>query len=293
MKLIKSILLPCFLFFGLININGQQYIELLGQKNIWSITSCFNGCITDTYFCEEDTTIGGTTYKILDGYHYISGSFLIREDADQQQVYIGIISGNKVNEYLVYDFSLLPGDTVQVYNPISPIPEDIGPLVLDSIRTETLLDGLMHRYYFLKSLQGAYAPVWVEGIGSLCLINAPAATPDINDVAHLSCYSKDYILTYSQTDSIENCDFHIAAGIEKTTKNKFTILPNPVVDHLTIYLEEIQLKEIVISGLDGKPIWRTNKEILSIDVSQFKSGVYVISVLDQQEHLWSSKFIKL
>lgn len=261
-------------------IHSQNYIPILGESNRWSVTNCFGGCMTDTYYCSSDTTISNLDYKILDGYHYISGNFLIREDSSNQSVYIGIISGTKLNEYLVYDFNLSIGDSIKVYNPISPIPEDIGFVTLDSVKSEVLLDGLTHRFLYLSNYDKSYLPVWAEGIGSLSLINSPCATPNINGLGHLSCYSKDDELVYSNLDSIQNCDFHIELSVNKNNSDKTIVYPNPVDDQLNI-LGVKNIEAIYIFNLNGEMVYEKpgqNEKILTLDVSALDAGVYIVQI---------------
>ena len=59
-------------------LHGQDYKPLLDNTNEWHVTNCYFGCLTDVYFTDGDTLVEGNNYKVLDGFHYISRSFLLR-----------------------------------------------------------------------------------------------------------------------------------------------------------------------------------------------------------------------
>ncbi len=189
---------------------AQDYKPLLDNTNEWHFTNCYFGCLTDVYYTSEDTLVAGNNYKILDGFHYISRSFLLREDVPAQRVYLRKLSNNgNGQEYLLYDFSLEEGESMQMYNPITPFPEYAGTFVVDSIRARILEDGQAYKhYYFSPDPTNNISDnncVWVEGVGSLSIINAPSGLPDINGVGHLSCFFKQGELFYTNLDSISGC----------------------------------------------------------------------------------------
>lgn len=209
--------LVCSLGMGLINsffggsaLYAQNYKPLLDNTNEWHFTSCYFGCLTDIYYTDGDTLVAGKNYKVLDGYHYISRSFLLREELSTQRVYLRILGNNSIGqEYLLYDFSLVEGDTFAMRNPIAPFPENAGPFVVDSIRSRVLEDGETYKHFYFSPSPNNTASnnncIWVEGVGSLSIINAPSGLPDINGVGHLSCFFKQGALFYSNLDSISGC----------------------------------------------------------------------------------------
>jgi hypothetical protein len=171
---------------------AQAYKPLLDEFNEWHFTTCFSGCNTSVYFTAGDTVIGGTTCKILDGYHYISRTFLLYEDVANRQVTLIKINPTKTDAFLLYDFSKNEGDTMELFNPNSPFIEDPGFFQLDSIRLRPLEDGNPYRHFYWSptasnNMYNAH-PVWVEGVGALSLINGAGAQPDFNSAGQLSCF---------------------------------------------------------------------------------------------------------
>ena len=269
-----SLILPCL---------AQDYKPLLDNFNEWHVTNCDYGCSTDVYFTDGDTIVDGKEYKILNGYHFISRTFLLREELALRKVYLNFVaqSGNK--EYLLYDFSLNVGDSIDIKNPISPFPNDGGFYKMDSIVNRPLADGNDYRHYYLSptpsnTISNTTAE-WVEGLGSLSLINAPGGYPDINGAGHLSCFFKNGELFYSNLDSISNCEPYILStnignsSLEKVTLN--TLIKN---GQCEMYNAE-NIRFVDVFDLNGRKLSKikTNgQEQLSLDFSNFSTGIYLV-----------------
>ena len=156
---------------------------MLDSYKEWHLTVCNNGgCITDIYNLNNDTIFNNTIYSVLDGYHYISGTFWLREDVQDKRVFMSYEYNNQRRECLLYDFSLEVGDTFTITNPITPFNLFPGNFLVDSIISNLLLDGQYYRFFYLSPLNPLIVefPIWIEGIGSLSMINAPGGSPNIN-----------------------------------------------------------------------------------------------------------------
>tara|TARA_Y100001954_G_scaffold59256_1_gene64085 strand:+ start:2152 stop:2901 length:750 start_codon:yes stop_codon:yes gene_type:complete len=191
----------------LIGIGQQKYNQMLTNDVEWQLTSCYNGCITDVYYIDGDTIYNGYNYYILNGYHFISKTFWLREDIQNQTVYMSFVYNNIRKEVLLYDFDLEIGDSINISNPISPFVANPGYYIVDSLVSLELQNGLYYEVFYLSSssVNINESAVWIEGIGSLSLINAPGGTPNVNGAGKLSCYFNKGDLIYSQLDSIDNC----------------------------------------------------------------------------------------
>ena len=257
---------------------GQAYIPLLGETNEWRVVSCDGGCLTDAYYTNADTTILGTVYKVLDGFHYIQGNFLIREDVQARKVYMKILATHTLlDEFPLYDFSLELGDTVDVYNPISPLPENGGQFVLDSIVARPLENG-DHRFFYLHAVDPSASlserTVWVEGVGSLRFINSPGALSTESN--HLGCAFKDGQLQYADTDSIWSCG--ALSSNEREMDETVQLFPNPTHDHVQLqYNGRYTPTEVSIISMDGKVLassaWNPRLEL-----SNLAPSLYVVHV---------------
>ena len=200
-------LLLVLLCVPLMTLSQQTYNEMLTHDIEWQLTSCNNGCITDVYFIDGDTIYNGYNYFILNGYHFISKTFWLREDIQNQTVYMSLVNNNIRKEVLLYDFDLEIGDSINISNPMSPFVTNPGYYIVDSLVSLELQNGLYYEVFYLSSssVNINESAVWIEGIGSLSLINAPGGTPNVNGPGKLSCYFNKGDLVYSQLDSINTC----------------------------------------------------------------------------------------
>ena len=273
---------------------AQPYIPMLAESNEWRVVSCFDGCITDAYFTLGDTLLDGKVYRVLDGYHYINGNMLIREDVEERKVYLKQTFGHSIlPEFTLYDFSINVGDTIDVYNPLSPLPEFGGKFVLDSVREKTL-ETTDHRHFYLHAVEPSVSnstnTVWVEGIGALSLINSPGAMP--TEAEHMVCAFQNGELLYSDLDSVFSCGPLTSENVVNQLSSELVIYPNPTSEklHLTVsgqivpvYLELFDAKgQKVLSGE-----WTEQLKVQSIE-----DGLYhLVATLEGGKRLSSRVLI--
>lgn len=261
---------------------SQSYRPIIdGKSKEWQVTSCFFGCITDAYNIVGDTNINGKDYTFLDRYHY-SKNFFLREDSTNRKVYLKLRDTvSYPSEYLLYDFSLQVGDTFHVYNPLSPYPNDGGNYVLDSIIKRVLISD-SSRYFYLhavdSTVSNATHSIWVEGVGSLSLINTPGAPPNINGIGQLSCFFSDYQLTLQNLDSITQCVPQIASihTMEKVELNVETMIQG---DRIRIFNKEDENLEINMIDYLGRTIAKLRlkpNQKGDMDLSHIKNKAIVI-----------------
>lgn len=269
-----------FLIFNT-SVFAQSYKPLLDNINEWHFTTCFSGCLTDAYYTDGDTIVNGKNYKILDGYHYISRTFLLREDIATQKVYIKFATSEPSDEYLLYDFSLSEGDVFDMKNPVTPFPRDGGLFVVDSIIARPLQDGNNYKHYYFSPAPGNTTSnnnaIWVEGVGSLSLINAPGGKPNINEVGELSCFFKDTEVFYANLDSIQDC-IPIHLGVTKNYLEEVVVTKQ--LNSNTCILSNTQnVKSVKVFDLSGKLLSNINNNgngSITVDLSAYQNGLYVL-----------------
>ncbi len=276
---------------------AQSYEPLLDQINEWQFTSCNFGCITDIYFTDGDTLVNNKNYKILDGYHYINRNLLLRENTAEKKVYLTILEPQYTEDLLLYDFSLEVGDTIEMVNPITPFPTNGGYFLLDSINLLPLANGTDYRHFYFSptpsntiSTQNA---IWVEGVGSLSIINAPGGYPDINAVGHLSCSFKNAELFYSNLDSINSCEPAILGIPEMIETLKDIHLFSQTEKNHFLLTNTQKVNSISVFGLTGKLIKTVapkNLNSVNLDLSTFKPGIYILKV---KQHNYKQKTFKV
>jgi hypothetical protein len=263
---------------------AQDYKPILDYRNEWHFTTCNFGCYTDKYYTDGDTLVDGKMYKILEGYHFISRTFLLREDVSERKLYfLRIRPSGGLEEYLLYDFTLEVGDTIKMQNPITPFPQDGGFFRLDSIVPRPLVDGLDYDYlYFSPTPSNPISTenaVWVEGAGSLSLINAPGGYPNLNGVGALSCYFKNTEVFYANLDSIDDC-------VPVYMNVKENPLEEVIVSKSTnsgVYLlnNTMSVKDANVYDLRGKrliTLQNSFNKTMAIDLSGYSPGMYIIVI---------------
>ncbi|MCT4580466.1 MAG: T9SS type A sorting domain-containing protein [Flavobacteriales bacterium] len=275
----KKVLLVGMLSVLWIGVRAQGYTPLLDNYNEWRLTSCYFGCVDDKYYTDGDTIVDGNSYKILDGYHYISRTFLLREDIHERKVYLKLANYNsRPDEFLLYDFSLSVGDSMNVYNPIAPFVFDAGMFQLDSIALHPLVDGNSYKHFYLHALDtvqaGRQNAVWIEGAGSLSLINAPGATPNVNGAGKISCFFKNDQLFYSQLDSTNECSTDYTVGVRGQELFDIDLITNHIDKNVLVKYNGIKPVELAIYTINGQLL--TKQKIFSeevVDISSFNKGI--------------------
>lgn len=223
-------------------------------------------------------------YKILDGFHFISRNFLLREDIPERKIYLNILSPSGNNEYLLYNFFLNVGDSIDMKNPISPFVEDAGYYQLDSIIPRPLTDGNEYNHFYLSPAPSntisSNNAIWIEGAGSLSLINAPSGYPDINNVGHLSCSFKDGQSFYSNLDSIDSCEPTVILDVlEYDDPLAEVIVTSPILSNLCHVTNVDKVRYLEIYDLQGRKITELKNngyKNIKIDFASYQSGVYIM-----------------
>lgn len=272
----------CFFFFLFVFVEsvGQNYIPLLNQSNEWQLTSCYNeDCITDIYYTDGDTIVDNQSFKILDGYHYISRKFLIRENVPEKKVFMTIILPNRIEEFLLYDFGMQINDSIHIRNPISPFVNNAGYYKLNAVEN-VIQNNQNHKLYYLSPTESNEIStnnmVWVEGMGSLSIINAPSGIADINGAGIITCFFKNGNLFYRDNSNWgDNCTATLSAPSEEIEQLQIYLT-----DNKTVIIDQAQnISEITWFDVSGK--FLMNQKLIpqpthSIDVSSMQSGFYIL-----------------
>lgn len=290
----RILLLCCFLFIQT-TVYSQSYIPLLNQKNEWHLGYCDeNDCYKDVYHTVGDTIVNGNTYKVLDGYHYISKTFWLRENVQEKKVYIKTILNEPTEETLLYDFNLEVGDSMQLFNPITPFPDEAGYFTVDSIKIQPILNEQTGKFFYFSpsiSNEEAYGmfPIWVEGVGSLSMITAAAGTPDYDETGQVACFWKDQSLFYHDPSRLEKCE-----SVLNTKEQVLSQAQLALTKQKTIWINRAEnIQSITIYDGQGRQMhteeFNQNKTI-QIDVKHFPAGVYYLNATENRQN-WRKTFL--
>jgi len=266
-----------------------------------------------------DTTINGHLFKALLHEEYSNPAFdctigYLREDTAARQILFvdNLMSPEKV----LYDFSMVPGDTIQL-NFISQGYFTDGPYVLDSVNTINLISG-PHRMFFLHNTLSAISqPLqWIEGVGHPGNLLYTYSTNSFggwsagcylpNFIAHdfndqLTCFdhgiTKIYFDSCLQTGAaqgagwatayIDSCIYwNIAGGLEELSPlTSIRAVPNPAKNSTTLeFITLVPVYGVInIRDLTGRKITGINvvypqpgSNSVTMNTDYLESGIYLI-----------------
>lgn len=268
------------------SLTAQEYVPMLDDRNEWHLISCYLGdCFRDVYYTDGDTIVNGQPHKILDGYHYISRTFLLHENTEEKKVFLTTTIDGQVDQKLMYDFNLAEGDTINLFNPITPFPADGGYFHLDSIRMKTIEQGQLAKHFYLSptisnTQSQGYYPIWVEGLGSLSMVTAPGGNPDYDGAGKISCFFKNEVLFYFDDEMTDQCNSILSTQSvgENSSEIKFTVHQSK-----GILKGSQPINKIEMFDLSGRKILTqsvSNQNQLEFDLNGFNKGIYFLWVYD-------------
>ncbi|AJR04990.1 T9SS type A sorting domain-containing protein [Siansivirga zeaxanthinifaciens] len=81
---------------------------------------------------------------------------------------------------------------------------------------------------------------------------------------------------------------------KQVAKKSIMVFPNPVSDSFTINLENIQRAKVTITDFLGKTVYKTTTVNPTLEIRKantFKSGMYIITVKDEFDKIYTSKLV--
>lgn len=189
---------------------------------------------------------------------------------------------------LLYDFSLLPGDTLWHHIPKNRRSLDVGftneedipflleespfPFVLTAIDTVELNGYETRQFHFLPAgFFDLWMPTIVESVGNLeALIAMVEIRPASGCFGYLRCYSDH---RFSHQFSTEGCTI---SNLKEISKEEFNLFPNPTTNYLNVIgLEEYKMENFRIYDISGKLI-KSGAFNESLDLKGVPAGSYLI-----------------
>lgn len=288
----KSIFLLLLLIAFRSSFSQVEYEPLVDTTKQWNI---LESKWKDYYTRDVDNTVSirfrGDT--LVEGVHYyfiekcINDStfskwerkkMLIREEVSNQCVYYRESS----HEYLIYDFSLGEGDTLQT----------IDRHIVDSVAYE-YIGGKQRKVLYFSS--GPDARKIIEGIGSLEDILGPYRwSMTGEDGWNLLCYYQDGSLIFQNMDT---CYFFkdYTSILDKYNQALFSITPNPTTDILRLRANtdllgaNVRLYSVLGNLILEKELSGSQETITASDLNP---GLYFIIICRDNFSLYKQKIIK-
>jgi hypothetical protein len=249
--------------------------------------------IKDTILQQKKCKLIKKTYYRTNGKIENQGEEIIYNDANKVYHYF------KGNFYIIYDFSLKPGDIMKIKEPdLTDQNRDVFFNVkIDSVGNTTINNTKL-RWQFIsevnRTCKWAHRGKVIEGIGSLIYF-FPHQSLDCDGLGPepLRCYT-DNILTLRHTSV--SCDSIIKfTEISNVVKSKFCLYPNPIENVCTIDCGDEKMLNIFIVNTLGTIVYKKQRinqsKIILVDLNKIQRGIYFATVTSDR-NTYSIKIIR-
>jgi len=293
------------------NMQAQEYLPFPQDSAVWySVYSWpdpyppYIYYYTYKYEAKGDTIINDFEYTKL--YLYLTNDSdnksgyegAYRIDIENERIYF--IDKNDNTESLLYDFSLVPGDTIFIQ--LDNMPESFPLVCLDT--STMIINNIPHNSYFICSYLSngteCYT-TWVRGIGSLRM---PIETDwfcaaSFEWMFDLTCffYKDEQIYEWEENPYFEGC-IGTNVGIEECENEKsFAVAPNPVTgtSHLVCNTSNNTMFDYQIIDVNGNVLQSAlgvQPDDILIQNSRFSNGIYLLRLYSHNiKKYFSIKFI--
>lgn len=207
---------------------SQDYFPLIADGKIWKVELYGWGMQHLTYSLGEPVVLNGQTYTRVISVNEDNPEpyevCYIREDAEEMKVYI-FDSGTGMNEYLLYDFGVIPGQTVSIYS-----LGFVRDITISSVGT-ILINGepRVDIQFTDMGTEGR----WIGGMGSIYGVPDATLGSVVDYYPVVTCYYEDNLLTWDYSGDKSTCDTEL--GIRDDIENTdVQISPNPASDNVVI-----------------------------------------------------------
>lgn len=249
------------------------------------------------YYLFGDTLINNKIYKkIFAGLPNITPQNrqcfdAIREESGRIYKQYNDITNGKSGEFLLYDFTVQTGDTIQSLSPNGALSRK---MVVNSINFVELSNGEKRkRYNFID------ASPWIEGIGCVQGFFKPAQDILTNGIVdHLVCFKQNDISYYNDASlcpSRNCCD--LIQGLNEISQNntKVSLSNNPLLSStLFSWGNSSTFDFINLTNLLGKTVLTANINGLTeykVTRSQLEKGLYIVQLLSKNGKQESLKLL--
>jgi hypothetical protein len=310
MKLLQTISLLAIFSTATFQVSAQEYSPFPTDSAVWYVVKSWPEYNppplywfqTYKYEAKGDTIINNIDYtklysKLVFGTGTANYEGAYRVDVENERVYF--LDPWYNTEALLYDFKLVPGDTIIITG------NGYGAYNLICLDTSTMIiNNTPHRTYsiysYLSNGTECYT-TWVKGIGSLRIpIETDLFCVGFEWTFDLSCfyYKEQYIYGWEENPFFNGC-IGTNVGIEEHNEiNDFTISPNPVTSKSQLVTNRIfgsNLFNYEIFDLTGQMIENgENKKPSDIIIqnNHFKKGIYLMRLYSYDlKQFYSIKFI--
>ena len=279
------------LFIAIVNSYGQS---LPDSSGIWTIATISMGSYMSnaSYAIMGDTVIDEITFKAIyvtpDSIFDPAASIYHSAVRDSANHWL-FIPRDETEEYLLYDFSLEVGDTVQINNPWE---DGLKTLIAFDVDSVELADGYYKRIgvgiYDPPSGQPHVIDQWIEGVGSVNGLFYSAWY--IMDAGYqLLCFHSNDTLVYLNSPD-GTCGYIFVGVIDQVSSSTIKIYPNPFTNVLNIESSV----DFMVRIYDASGIEIYSGRDQTIDLSWLNTGLYFLRLYDSNNRVTTTnKLLKL
>ena len=244
-------------------------------------------CIqTEGFFAINGKTYTKATYITLPGSSEVQGYY--REE--NRKLYL--LSEDFTNEYKLYDFNLILGDSFLVNWGFG-----VGQPVFYTVTNQdsiTTSDGKVRKKLTLNSTSGGGFNEWIEGIGDS---DWPFLNPNyvisVSGGFTFQCFSVNGQVVYPVGGGITNCGL---IGIQNPLDSpQIAIVPNPFDEQLTISSEEVFIRKVEILDAQGRIVYLKNhlntQYFQASDANGLETGLFFIRVFSSDQKVFVQKLM--
>lgn len=263
-------------------VNTVFYCASSAWNNIWEceLVSVVNYCVNG-----EDTVINSITYTKLDT---CEGGYkgAIRDNSGK----VLFVPAESLNEYLLYDFTAMAGDTLDSVYFKTGTFDEFQELIVSQV------DSVQIFGEYRKRVGIEQGPGWIEGIGNEYGLFRESWINISGIVPLLYCMSDNDTKLYP-IEGPGNCTLDVGLHENESTI-AIDIYPNPVNDVLNISIssDNFQSGQIKIIDLTGQPVYQQEFEpstLIEVNCQQLKPGIYLVKIEDSNANLLgASRFVK-
>ncbi len=282
--------------------------NIIGDNAFTSDTWRFRyGIIGDTLINITDLDTSYTYSKVYSLYDstlsgFNASYFAAIRNTEDGKVFILM---PEYEECLLYDFSLEIGDTAWYSIGGGLCNNNVEFWSQDHFKVVTGIDSLLlenGQYRKKWSLEGELMnDTWVEGIGSIewyGLFNSLISDISLcGDNYGVACIKDKETVLYLNNPLCEECFCSLLTDIKdpiQHEENDLILFPNPASEMLTISISDPMITEILIYNSLGNAKYSKNIDSvhgLSIDVSDWEKGFYVLIARTKNRELQARKFV--
>ena len=274
--------------FAQLEVGSTWYVRQFEYNFLWPSKSYDT---TQVIRVVKDTTINDLVYHRITGKCRCAGEYNFIRSQGTRWYY-----RHQEADHLLYDFSLVPGDTLKIWMPWKPSQQDSVYAIIDSIGTKVINGNTVAVQYFSygdlpSNFRADFGEYIIKDIGSnSCLF--PEYGLCENGTRPLLCYESPSTGLLKFVPG--NCILSATTDLEAFASIQLTYDDNQ--QQLTFSTDRnFDTPQLLVTALSGRVMLRqpiaTQRQ--SFSVAALPSGLYFATVLVDNRAVRNIKFVKL